>query len=352
MFGRLAHRVSAIVATSACTTDFVMVDGGDRRPGDNGVASITEITGINMDRVFCRGNKTIVTAEAGLLTDAAVIKCNFPVLCAVTGLAGFTGDDMQWTLANGNQVIVATGAGTNRLVVIKVGDRRPACDRMTGIADHGRGHVRGMVVSTVTRGAGADDFGMIYLRNRDECCGVVTRLANAGAVDMIVWLAFRDHPVMATVTVTQHLLMIDPVNRLECGGVVAGLTDIGRVDVSGLFASGVCVVVAGEAIALYLSMIDCCRDPGIGGMTRTTNTTGRWMRCGFACRIKTIVAACARLVGYDTVVHFCRDTGAKAICRMATTARRDGRNMIDRLTRGNHAIMAAIAGFGDGIKSA
>lgn len=107
-----------------------------RFPGKGTVAGFTAVGAENMSRIFAGGIDTIVAAKTATGDGTVIKRGRHPAEIGMADLAGLAGGNMAGWFAIGNDVVVATCAGTQYLAVIDswhIHPRRVAVTIATGI---------------------------------------------------------------------------------------------------------------------------------------------------------------------------------------------------------------------------
>jgi len=116
----LAGRVRAVMAVAAVTCDIGMIEIR-RQPRDRGVTVIAVDAAFNVCRVLARRGDAVVAGIAGA-DDMRVIDRHhgLPHVCRMAVLADFAGQNMRLVLAGRIRAVMAAGAVTGDIHVIKV----------------------------------------------------------------------------------------------------------------------------------------------------------------------------------------------------------------------------------------
>lgn len=122
MTGRFACRRHAIMTACARTQHFIVIDGDNGCPANEGrVAGITLIGGINVHGRFANGGDTVMAALTGT-EDFVVIDADHRAECCgvMTGITQITGQDVSGVFAQGGDIVMATDTSlTHHGAVIK-----------------------------------------------------------------------------------------------------------------------------------------------------------------------------------------------------------------------------------------
>ena len=89
------------------------------------MASFAHVTGIDMVWRFASCSGAVVTLNAGLPHNIAVVELGRPIGSIVTGVAGLCRAQVIGTLPYGDDVVVALGAGSIDLRVVDLNDFSP-----------------------------------------------------------------------------------------------------------------------------------------------------------------------------------------------------------------------------------
>ena len=114
--------------------------------------------------------------------------------------------------------------------------------------------------------AAGGDAGVVEPGRRPRAAAVAIVALGAGLEMFGAFSRGRD-AIMAGLTGSQHLAVIDPQGRRPRGGAVTVFALVGRGGVGGGFAGGDDVVVAVLAVVVVRGVLEPGRDPGVAGMT-------------------------------------------------------------------------------------
>ncbi len=144
------------------------------------------------------------------------------------------------------RAVVTGRTGTQYLVVVHRGYRRPYDGAVAVLTDVGGLHMRGSlarrVSAVVTAGAIVDDICVIERRRRPRNRRVAV-VAVIAAADMCRMLAGRRYTIVTGSARTENLGVIDRKDRYPDVGRMAVLTNVAGLDVSWRLACGVGAVV-------------------------------------------------------------------------------------------------------------
>ena len=121
----LAAGKCSIMAINASTGNVCMIHRAGRHGRPEGrqflVASVTYVAGGHMVNTFTTGKHAIMTSNTIISEGGVVHRSRNPLLHVMAIITGLGCRDMSWTLAGGNHIVMATGAGTNNFIVIHGG---------------------------------------------------------------------------------------------------------------------------------------------------------------------------------------------------------------------------------------
>ena len=219
-----------VMTTTAHTKNFIVINSivGDRYPRCwcRLMTGFAHISSCNVGRTLAAGDRTVVTTETGAnhLCMINCSRCNrrpeIRPRC-MASITDITGVNVIDTLATGNGSVVTAGAGSQHLRMVYgcVGHWYPW--RGTGLMAGITGITGSNVCRTSTTGnralltteAGTNDMAMIHGSDSDRYPGrwsrCVAGIAGVGAVNMRSRLAGRESTVMTTGTNSNDLIMID-----------------------------------------------------------------------------------------------------------------------------------------------
>ena len=198
-------------------------------------------------------------------------------------------------------------------------------------------------VAGVTRGAAADDTGMVEVR-REPChrgMAIITVIA-AGDVGGI--LARSDNAVMAGTTGAQHLRVVDHVCRRPQVTVVAVLTDFGGLDMCRVLARRLDAVMAACTVGHNVGVIKSGREPSCRRMTIVAIVAAREVGRVLARGDYAIVARAASTDDLG-VIDECGRLPER--CAVAIFANIGGLDMHLALADGFHAVVTTETVAGD-----
>jgi len=326
----LACGISAVVTADAVVNDIDVIKKC-RQPGDGGVAIITVVTAGDMRRMFARGNGAVM-AGAASTNDLGVIHCvgRCPGNVVMAVLTHIGGLDVRRVLAGGFDAIVASGTVGHDIDVIKIRGK-PCHGGMAVIALATSGYVRGVlarrnraVVTGITRAQ--------YLRVIDGVgwCPddvVVAILANIGGLNVRWVLARRTIAVVTRGAAADDTGMIE-VRREPCHRGMAIITVFAAGDVGGILARGDGAVMAGTTGAQHLRMVDhVCRCPQVTVVAVFTNFCGLDMRRVLAGRFDAVMAT--GTVGHNvSVIKGRREPSRRRMTVVAIVATREVRRVL------------------------
>lgn len=134
---------------------------------------------------------------------------------------------------------------------------------------------------------------MYVSRNRQPTVDGMAHVALLGSYEVTRRDADGAGAIVAAVTATDHIRVIDPAHRYPGGVAVAVLADIVGLDMSIALAGGGVAVVAACTVVGLVRMIEIGRYPGLGGMAIVTGIAASDVIRGLADRRCPIVATCA-----------------------------------------------------------
>lgn len=224
----LARCGHAIVAGGATPQHFKVINLARRNPQGCGVASLADITALDMRDILTRSLDPIVTTLA-IAHDTHVIKVRGqPGVARVAVAAGVLAGNVVGGLARGGHSIVTVGTGSHHLKVIYPDYRDPQSRAMAGLTD-------------------------------------------AGRLDMELVLAGSFHAIVASLAITKDTHVIEG-RRQPGAGRMASITGVVTGNVVHRLALGNHAIVTGGTVALHFEMIHLdYRCPERGAMTGFAN---------------------------------------------------------------------------------
>ena len=259
---RLASGVDAVVAVETVAGNVDVVEVG-RQPGYGGMAVVAIIAALDMIRILARCNNAIVTAAA-TTDDLCVIHgvSGREQVCRVTVLADVGRLDVGRVLAGCIDAVVAVETVAGDIDMIKVG-RQPGYRRMAVIAVIAAGNVcrvlAGRRYAVVAGPAGTENLCMVHSNRRHPDAGVVAILTDIRRLDVRCGLACRGNAVVAADTVVGNTHVIE-VRRPPRDGGMAVIARIAAGNMCRVLAGGCDAVVARITGTDYLCVINrVCR---------------------------------------------------------------------------------------------
>lgn len=208
--------IASIVTAIAGTDDLIVIDRFHRFPGAAAVAVLAIVRGRRVIGTLAIFAITIVATIAADVIAAVLEIGRRPTTGAMAEIAGVVADNVILRLTVRHGTVVATGAGTDDLIVINPDHRRPIAVAVAILACVGGRHV-GIVFSrlrsTVMTAETVAGHLTVFKGRWDPLIGRMAKIAGIVAGDVVLRLAVGIAPVMAAVTDTQDLVVIDPGHR-------------------------------------------------------------------------------------------------------------------------------------------
>lgn len=339
----LTCRCCAVMAGRAGTQYLSVIDQNHGRPHGWTVTVFADVGRRRVSRTFTGGVGAIVAADA-VPRDIRVIKVRgCPGDSRVAVVAVIATGDVRRVFAGGYRAIVASVASTNHLSMVDYIRWYPRIRRVAILANIGSLNVVLILARRVDPVVATDavtrNIHVVEVCWQPARCRV-TVLTVVTAGDVCQGLAGRDDAIMACAASAKHLRVVDRIDRHPDIGVVAVLANIRRLDVRGAFAGSRNTVVATETVSSDANVIEIRRQPAGRRMTVVavvaTCNVGRILSgCGYA-----IVAGAARAQNLGMVN---RIGGHKYIRVVTIFANIGGLYMCQSLAHGSNAVMAAEA---------
>jgi len=220
MIGILALCARAVVARRTAALHVTVIDHHDRFKRHRRMARLAHHVGRNVRRVFAGRAHAVVALRTAVNNAGVVEQRGLPCQRRVTLIAFQRRLHVVLGLAGRDRALVAARAIAQHVRVINPRDRLPEVRRVAVFADVVRKDVSGAFAGglcTVMAAETAVDDARVVKRHTGPRKGVVARGAIVGRLRMGRRFRIRIRAVVARLTRTHHLLVIDERHRLPTG---------------------------------------------------------------------------------------------------------------------------------------
>ena len=265
----LARRRCAVVAIAAIVDDAVVIEVC-RQPRNSGMTIFTDITAIDVRRMFAGCVSAVVTAGAITHNPDVIERSRQPANRRVAIITIVAAIYVIQIFTIGDDTVMAGPAGANDLCVVDNNFRHKGDNAVTILTNvrclDMRIVLAGRVRTVVATRTIANDIDVIEIRRDPGDRGMAIVASNA-AGDVVDVFAACCNSVMARTAGTNHLCMIDQVRGSPEIDAVAVLANDRCLNMHRVLASRVDAVMAAGAIARDIDVIEVGGQPGHGRMT-------------------------------------------------------------------------------------
>ena len=223
----------AIVTTGTGTQHLEVIDLGHGCPDIGAVTVLANLSRADMLWIFAHGPYAVMAAVTTVGNTGVVKGRGHPGIGAVAVVTGFRTGNVVVVFALGNHSVMAADAGANNLEVINFDDRFPHAGAVTGFTSFRAVDVirtfaggRNAIMATGTIPGNS----RVVKKGRHPGIGRMAQFTGFAGLQVISWFSCRLIAIMAALTATQYLAMVEADHRCPPGFKMAVLTLIGGLN--------------------------------------------------------------------------------------------------------------------------